>query len=918
MRKYYTNPFFVFLIVFLFLNTISAQKNEDLWTTIKKEQISSTQKLARKTEPIKATFYKLDIIGLKALLQNAPKRKGFIGVSNVVISFPNTDGNLEQYRVLEASVMDPILQESHLNIRSYVGQNIKNPSTTIRFSVTPQGLHAMTLSSNKGTQFIDPHAKNDHSYILYAKQDLPRLEDEFICGVIDEISAKEDNNIDTVRNANDGKMREFRLALACTLEYSDYHVQAAGLGGGTEAEKKAAVLDAMVVTMTRVNGVFEKDLSLTMALIANNEDIIFIDEDPFTTPANNDGNLLISQSQTEIDTAIGDANYDIGHTFSTGGGGLAGLGIVCLSGNKARGVTGSNAPVGDAYDIDFVAHEMGHQFGANHTFNGDAGNCAGANRVDSNAYEPGSGSTIMAYAGICTPQNVQNNSDAYFHQASLQEIWANLTTGNSTCAVQTATGNSPPTAIAGSNYTIPISTPYKLTGSSTDTDGTSSHTFTWEQYDLGDAGLPTEGDLSGGSLVRSFEGTTDPVRYIPRLQDVLNNGGVSTTWEKLASVSRDINFQLTVRDNDITGGQTDSSAMTVTTVAATGAFTVTSQASSQLVLTQGANEIITWNVAGTTANGVNTANVNILLSSDNGVTFDRVLAANTPNDGTESIVVPNDITAPYCRIMVEAVGNIFYAVNPVFFAIGNYTYEPSDVCIDYVFNLNSSIPVITTPSISGVSLTVDDSVTISDVTINVDISHNNIGELDYGFGVPFQNGGVVNRLAFGSCNGSTDVDLTFDDEGAVVNCASTTNGDFVLPIDPLSIADGMDSAGDWIFWRRDTVDNGVSGTLNSVTLTICHSELVPTLDIDSFSLEDSFSVFPNPNNGEFTVKLNSNSGNDIRISVYDIRGRQVFDNSYNNAANFNEVINLGSVQSGLYILKITDGNKTGTKKIIIN
>lgn len=905
MKQFYFKLYLSFLTILFFTISISAQKSENLWTKTTKENVSTTQRFIRKTEPRKATFYQLNFNGLKNLLQNTPKRKGFNGVSNVIINFPNTDGDLESYRVLEASVMDPILQEKYPNIKSYVGQSIDNPSTLIRFSVTPQGLHTMILSSNKGVQFMDPYGKDDSSYILYAKSSLPDLEDDFICGVIDEISDKEGNNFnaETARNANDSMMREFRLALACTLEYSDFHVQAAGQGGGTLAEKKAAVLDAMVVTMTRVNGVYEKELSITMTLIANNEDIVFIVTDPFTPPANNDADLLIAQSQSVIDDNIGDANYDIGHTFSTGGGGLASLGQVCVTSTKARGITGSSAPVGDAYDIDFVAHEMGHQFGANHTFNGDAGNCSGTTRVSSNAYEPGSGSTIMAYAGICSPQNVQSNSDAYFHQASLQEIWANLTTGNSTCAVQTATGNSPPTAIAGVSYTIPVSTPYKLTGSSTDTDGTGSHTFTWEQYDLGSAGLPLVTNLTG-PLVRSFEGTTDPVRYIPKLADLMNSGG-SSTWEKLASVGRDINFQLTVRDNGVSGGQAATDNMTATTVAAAGPFIITSQSTTGISWTASTTETITWDVAGTTANGVNTANVNILLSTDGGVSFDTVLVSNTPNDGTQNITVPN-IAASNCRIMVEAIGNIFFNVNTESFSIGNFVTS----CTQYASaqNLNLVIPDNTGSAVGNI-INIPDSNIIDYVSVNADISHTYINDLTIQIQHP--NGTTFTNVWSRDCADENDIDIIFEDGAPAIICAEPTTGTYA-PASPLNIFSGLDAIGNWTIAVLDSADQD-SGFLNDWYIEVCTT----TLSAPEFDKLTHLSIFPNPNNGEFTVKLNSNSGNDIKINVYDIRGRRVFDNIYNNNSNFNKVINLGNVQSGLYLINVSDGLKTQTKKIII-
>ncbi len=915
MKQFYSKFHLVFISIFFFSISISAQRGEKLWTKTTKESLSKSQKVFRKTEPTKATFYKLDINGLKTILQNAPKRNEFTGTSNVIASFPNAEGSFEAYRILEASVMNESLQEKHPNIRSYVGQSIENPASIIRFSLTTQGLHTMTLSSNIGAQFIDPYSKNDNSYIIYAKRDLPRLKDEFICEVIDEISTKEDDTNNLFRNTNDGKLREFDLAIACTIEYSSFHWMAAGLNAGdTKAAKKVEVLTAMVVTMTRVNGVYERDLSITM-LMVDNDAIIFINSDNFS---NDNANSLISESQTVINAAIGSLKYDIGHTFSTGGGGLATPGV-CQDAIKARGITGSSVPVGNPYNIDFVAHEIGHQFSANHTFNGDTGNCTGGNRNPSTAYEPGSGTTIMAYAGICSPQNVQNNSDAYFHQASIAEMWTYITDGSGTCAdPQTATGNAAPIANAGGDYTIPISTPYKLKGSSTDTDGTESHTFTWEQYDLGDAGLPTEGDLSGGPLVRTYEGTTNPVRYIPRLTDVLNNGGVSTTWEKLASVSRDINFQLTVRDNGMTGGQTDSDGMIVTTDASAGPFTVTSQASSGISWPVGSTQTVTWNVANTNMAPVNASNVNIWLSTDGGATFTVPLASGVPNNGSYEISsVPNNI-GPYCRIMVEGANNIFYNVNTIDFAVG-YTVVSS--CTQYASNPNLNLPILdgTGTSMNPIAgpplfntINVPDSNTIDYIRINADISHNRISDLliqiQHPDGSTFMNPWSLN------CGNENDLDIIFEDGASAIVCAQPTIGTYD-PNSPLSVFNGLDSAGNWNIVVVDFI-NMTTGTLNDWYVEVC-STTVTLSSLDVFGL-DSFSVYPNPNNGEFTVKLNSSSSNKIKINVYDIRGRKVFDNSYSNSSNFNKVVNLNNVQSGIYILKVSDGERSGTKKIIVN
>ena len=448
--------------------------------------------------------------------------------------------------------------------------------------------------------------------------------------------------------------------MACTIEYAAYHVNAAGLNSGTEAQKKDAVLAAMNITVARVNSVYEIDMALRMVLVANNKNIIFINSDNFN---NNDANTLINQSQTVINGSIGFLNYDIGHTVSTGGGGLASLGSVCTT-SKARGITGSSAPVGDPFDIDYVAHEMGHQFGAPHTFN----NSCGGNREIGYAVEPGSGSTIMAYAGIC-PSNVQNNSDAYFHAISIAAMMDHIT-GSGNCVVGIPNNNTAPAITPIANYTIPIGTAFVLRGNATDDETTL--TYCWEQTDSGQSvAIPSATSTTSNPNFRSRMPSSSPNRYMPALQYILTNSLVNpVSWEIVPNVARTMGFALTVRDNQlVNGGQTSRANMTVTFNAASGPFRVTSQNTAGITWTN-TPQTITWNVANTTAAPVNTANVNILLSTDGGLTYPITLAANTPNDGTEVITVPSVVSST-CRIMIEAVNNIFIAVNSTQFAVDN-------------------------------------------------------------------------------------------------------------------------------------------------------------------------------------------------------------------------------------------------------
>jgi len=896
MNKNYVIKIATIVMAFISLSATS-QNSDELWTNVNAVKAKQTEQILRKIELKTEKFFQLNIEGLKNALQNVGTREN---TGNTVISFPNSEGKLNRYKVFEASLMEPELQAKFPNMRTYAGQGIDNPTEIIRFSITPKGLHAMFLGTSNGTQFIDPFSVEGNIYTVYAKKDLEARNFDFECAVIDdsELLERSYEDVAAARDADDGTLRNYRLAVACTGEYASYH-------GGTVAGAMAAI----VVTINRVNGIYERDLSITMTLVANNDSLIFTNAatDPFN---NTNANILIDQSQSVINTTILPFNYDVGHTFSTGGGGLALLGSTCNANTKASGITGSPQPTGDAYDIDFVAHELGHQFGAPHTFNGTVGNCSGPNRSASNAYEPGSGTTIMAYAGICGSDNVQGNSDAYFHQNSLNRIWSHVTGTGSCPGNRIVTGNTEPVADAGANYTIPQGTPYKLDGSnSTDIDGTATLTYTWEQYDLGSAGLPTETTISG-PLVRSFEGTSNPVRYVPRLSDVINNGGTSTTWEKLAMVNRNINFKLTVRDNDAVGGQTDSDQMTATVTTAAGPFIVTSQNVPGQTWDVGTTQTVTWDVAGTTGNGVNEANVNILLSTD-GENFDTVLASNVANDGSHDIVVPN-VSSSTCRIMVEAANGIFFNVNSNNILIGasidctTYSDENVNVAIDD--GLGEGTPSNGDPLVRTIN--VPDNFTIESLKFNVDIEHTFVGDLLVRLIHP--NGGttLVNVWS-GNCASSDDIVIEFEDGAPAIDCDFTGDGNTYSPLEPLSTFEGLSSQGDWTILIADFFA-GDTGILKSWSLEFC-SESLSVKDSEL----DNLSIYPNPNNGTFNIGFNPKSGEAITVEVYDIRGRAIYTNIYSSVNRFEEVIQLNNAQSGVYLLTIADGSQKVTKKIIV-
>ena len=391
----------------------------------------------------------------------------------------------------------------------------------------------------------------------------------------------------------EGARRNYRLAVATTGEYTAFH-------GGTVNGGMAAV----VKTMNRVNQIYNRDLNVHMTLVANNNQLVYTNSssDPYT---NNNGFTMLSQNQSNIDNVIGSGNYDIGHVFSTGGGGVAGIRAVCSNSRKAEGVTGQGSPQGDPFDIDYVAHEIGHQFGGNHTFNGTAGACSG-NRNASTAYEPGSGTSIMAYAGICGSENTQSNSDATFHAGSIAEMTAFISAGGSCFTTPVASSNSAPSVNAGDDYTIPRSTPFLLTGSASDSNG-DSLTYQWDQLD---AGSSTNGSTHGtdngsNALFRSFVPGSNPIRTFPQLGTL--NGNTTDKAETLPTTARALDFRLTVRDQK---GGVESDDARITVDNKSGPFMVT-QPNTSTTLNTSQQQVVEWDVACTDAAPVNCSTVDI-------------------------------------------------------------------------------------------------------------------------------------------------------------------------------------------------------------------------------------------------------------------------------------------------------------------
>ena len=647
----------------LFAFSINSQNNSDnFWSPINQSSIRSAGK--RQIIPQKCLAFELIGNELKTKLLSAPNEANFrINESTCIISLPLPNGNIEKFRVVESPIMEPGLAAQFPNIKTYSVKGIDDAYANGKIDWTPEfGFHGMVRSVH-GDFFIDQYClENTKDYISYYTSDFIKDPSQKIpeASLITDNDEKKSfsepgSKINAMPPATcvGTQLRRYRLAVACTGEYA---VAATGSTTPTVAQTLAKI----VTSVNRVNGVYETEVAVRLILVATQTNVIFTvaATDPFA--GNNNAGTLINESQSVITANIGSANYDVGHTFSTGGGGLAGLGVVCNNSQKARGITGSPSPVGDPYDIDYVAHEIGHQFAGNHTFNSTVSSCGGGNRNGSTAVEPGSGITIMAYAGICGSQDLAPNSIAYFHAISYDEIvnFTNLNGGNS-CPVTTTTGNNPPVVIGSGNYIVPKSTPFVLTGSATDIDG-DALTYSWEETSLGTAGNWNSGNKN---FFMSYTPTPSPSRLFPKQSVVLSGNYTGTKGEYVPATAQTIQFRLTARDNKMGGGGVCYSINTITVSGTAGPLSVSYPDASGIVWGSSTPQTITWAVNGTNAAPVSCDSVKILISYNGGITYSTLLGS-TPNDGTELITAPT-VTASIltCRIKVESKGNIFYDVS---------------------------------------------------------------------------------------------------------------------------------------------------------------------------------------------------------------------------------------------------------------
>ena len=657
-------------------------------------QQADVRHLPAPNRPVRATKY------LAFTTDEGALREQLSGISPItaraqIIELPLPDGSTMNFRVWQSPILPGRLAAKYPELKTFTGEAVNDRTITAKLDLTSFGFHAI-IFNGKDVSFVDPY-DNTHSgyYTAHYKKDETRAWNERMkCATGDNEKAhkgpeKKPAGAMSSRSTNGYILRTYRLALACDHNYA----QAAT---GHIAPTIAQTLSAMITDMNRINGVYEREFSISMTLVDNEDTLIWTQSidpvngpDPYQGIDSAPGNCLI-MNQTVCDARIGTPNYDIGHVFTTGAGGLSQVGVVCNPTEKAQSVTGLADPVGDGFVIDYVSHEMGHEFGAYHPFNSSAGNCVGDNLVPECAYEPGSGSTIMAYAGICSPDDLQPHSDPYFHSVNLEQIQSYITTPGNGCAVETATNNklvNIPSFAA--SYTIPYLTPFELTApAATDSVADTSITYCWEEWNLGDPGETLVNTHDLGPIFRSYLPVKSTTRIFPEnsmvLAGVLSNAGIEDAeGEKAPDVARFLTFHLTVRDIYQGNGcfviPDDTVHLDVINTG-TG-FKVTSQNTVGDYYIGNTPATVTWNVAGTNSSPINTQNVDIYVSVDGGNNWQYHIGT-FPNTGSAIITMANpDTNVTTARIKVKGTNNVFFNINSTDFTVAHSLESDTSILI---------------------------------------------------------------------------------------------------------------------------------------------------------------------------------------------------------------------------------------------
>jgi hypothetical protein len=583
------------------------------------------------------------------------------------LELPLPDGGSSRFELDDADVLPASLAARYPGLKSLKGRDAAGRRA--RVDVSPAGVHA-AISDPDGDWIVQPETASTSRagstpHIVFRRVDARASQHREEAGMIDATTIIASDN--AARTSSAGVVRTFRIAMTATPSYT------AHMGGSVED-----ALAGIVRTVNRVNDIFENDLGLHLVLANESDKLVFTQtgENPFADVAGKDTAIALRNVEV-AERVLGKDAFDVGHVLDgqRDAGWAGAIGNTCQpwdgkaenrGASKAAGITGSQRPFGDAFHVDYVAHELGHQFGARHTFNG----CHASNRDEQGSYAPGSGSTLMGYAGICeSAHNLQTKSDAYFHAASIDQIQAWIGSVGGSCA-KARINTSPAPWLDTTGWhrplVVPAGTPFRLSGKAAFADPAARLTYTFEQMDLGDIQPRGAGvtDVGSGPLFRSRPPHPDGEQTFPAMAVLLGDEPLGR-GDAMPASGRELHFRMTARDNIDHRSHVVSAERSVKVVDTGAAFEVIAPRAGA-VLRKGKPRQVRWNVAGTARAPVSCRAIRIDLSLDGGRTFvDTPLAASVPNKGRASITIPEGISASrHGRLRASCADGGFFALSP--------------------------------------------------------------------------------------------------------------------------------------------------------------------------------------------------------------------------------------------------------------
>lgn len=622
----------------------------------------------------------LDLAGLKTELSAAASSIRQGRSNNLALPLP--EGGVTYFTLSESDVLPAALASRYPQLKSYKG--VDDHGRHVRLDITPYGLQAMVYDNEGGIWIVQPAQQlsgkairaNDRgdTYWSFRRAALPASapfsEHAWPKDVLQGHASLWRSGSAAGSRSGGAVMYDYRLAMAATSTYTKSF-------GGTVASGLAAV----VTMVNRLNEVYENDLGVHFTLIADADKIIYTTpgSDPYKDMEPGDTGIN-DENVANLAQVIGNENFDVGHVVAgDGGGGMAEIASTCVDDSKAYGSTGRTNPVGDAFVVDYVAHELGHSFGAYHTHN------ARQSTLPDKAVEPGEGSSIMGYAGVIGGFfSYQAHSDAYFNSGSIGSIQDWIAGVGGECAGRKLNLSAapwispesllPPQDITGrSRYTIPARTPFTVRAKAVSAHVTKL-TYTWEQSDFGPEQVGKLKDDGLGPIFRSVKPHGGAEQTFPSLAAVLGNEPLGN-GQVYPATTRRLSFRVTVRDNALrsstasTGPSTATDNIYLDVVDTGSAFAVTSPKTA-VRWKAGSEQMVTWNVAKTNKAPISCPKVDIGLSVDGGYTyFEGALAHDIPNAGTAKIKLPANTFSNTVRLKVNCSNNVFFAVSPVSLSI---------------------------------------------------------------------------------------------------------------------------------------------------------------------------------------------------------------------------------------------------------